>query len=249
MRNCLKTLLAAGFACVLLAINSCKKEPNNYAVNYEYNYYPLDSGHYVIYNVDSIQYNFNGVQTSDTIRYQEMQVIGDTFYDNQNRLNHYVDNYRRADSTQAWFFDRRWYALLTTTNLQLVEDDLRYIKLIFPPVANTPWNGNQYIPPGNVIIAGDQYNVFNNWSYFYENIDTTYNINNLTLNNAIIVSEVNSVNLIQETLRTEVYAPNVGLIYQEWEALTAGNGAINTDWQNGNMTGFRIRWYIWQHYP
>lgn len=254
MRNHFSILLLAIFTCSVLIIASCKRENPNFSLNYQYNYYPLDSGHYVIYNVDSIQYNFNGIETIDTIRYQEMQVIADTFYDNQGRLNYYVNNYRRADITQTWFFDRRWYACRTSTNLQLVEDDLRFIKLVFPPKANESWNGNSYIPSNYFFVYNDQYGVFNNWNYFYENIDTTYNINNLILNNSIIVSEVSDTNLVSETLRTEVYAPNIGLIYQAWEALVAGgsgnsNSDINTDWQKGNMSGFRIRWYIWQHYP
>jgi hypothetical protein len=251
MRNQFRVSVLALFACGLMIIASCKRENQNFTVNYQYSYYPLDSGHYVIYNVDSIQYNYNGVQTNDTIVYQEMQIIGDTFYDNQNRVNYYVDNYRRSDSTQSWSFDRRWYAYRSTSppNLQLVEDDLRFIKLVFPPTANESWNGNIYIPPGNINVPGDQYTVFDNWNYLYENTDTTFNINNLTLNNSIIVSEVNSANLISETIRTEAYAPNVGLIYQQWDALTAGTGSIVTNWDTGNINGFKIRWYIWQHYP
>ena len=249
MRTYFKLFTLLLFAASLLVIGSCKRESKNFAVNYQYNYYPLDSGHYVIYNVDSIQYNFNGIQTYDTITYQEMQVITDTFYDNQNRLNHYVDNYRRTDSTQPWVFDRRWYALLTTTNLQLNEDDLRFVKLVFPPALNETWNGNIYLPTSNPLLPGDQYAIFQNWSYFYDNVDTTFNLNNLIINNTIVVSEVNQITLVANLVRTEAYAPNIGLIYQQWDNLVAGGNGIVTDWNYGNISGYRIRWWVWQHYP
>jgi hypothetical protein len=241
--KCSQLLLIAGVL-ALCIFPSCKKANNNYTLNYEYNYFPLDSGNYIIYNVDSITYNFNGVTYQrDTVRFQWMRVVGDTFYDNQNRLSYKLYYYRRPDSTYSnWTIDRVWWATLTTTNVQVQEDDLRFIKLVFPPALNETWNGNLYIPsPPN-----DQYTVFQNWNYYYENIDTTFLLNGLTFNNSLIVSEVNQENLLNKTLRTEVYRQNVGMIYEEWEALSKQN--VNADWITGPEAGFRIRMYAWQYH-
>jgi hypothetical protein len=239
----LRLLLAASVFGLCL-MPSCKKDNGNYAINYQNNYFPLDSGNYIIYNVDSITYNYNQLSYErDTVRFQWMRVVGDTFYDNQNRLSYKIYIYRRPDSTYSnWTIDRVWYATPATTNMQLIEDDLRFIKLIFPPALNETWGGNLYVPA----TANDQYSVFQNWNYYYENTDTTYIMNGLTFNNSLVVSEVNQQNLINKTLRTEVYVQNVGMIYEEWEALS--KTIVSTDWNTGPESGFRIRMYAWKYH-
>jgi hypothetical protein len=239
--KCLVVFLLPGLV-YLLTIVSCKKQ-SNYVANYQYYYYPLDSGYSRIYNVDSVLFSYNGVYMRDTVTYQWMEVIGDTFHDNLNQVNQKLLFYRRADSTQPWVFDRQWYALLTTTNLQIVEDDLRYIKLVFPPSLNETWNGNLYLPTTTL----DMYQIFANWNYYYENTDTSFTINGNNLNNVMTVSEVNNVNLLNKTVRTEMYAPNIGMVYQEWEGLTKQNTTVG--WDSGAEQGFSVHMWLVSHNP
>jgi hypothetical protein len=235
--------------CYLLTTESCKKPNSNYTANYQYNYYPLDSGHYVIYNVDSVYFNENYVR--DTVTYQWRVTIGDTFYDNMNRLNRKLVIYRRGDSTQAWTFDRQWYALLTTTNLQVNEDDLRFIKLVFPPSLGETWNGNLYISTTN-LPPNDPYLIFTGWNYYYENTDTALNINGNNLSNVMVVSEVDNVSFINKTVRTEMYAPNIGLVYEEWIGLSTGGSSVVTPqfgWDTAATSGFSIHMWLVGYNP
>ena len=228
--------------CSLLIIASCKKKDSPYSINYQYQYYPLDSNHYVTYRVDSVFYSYNGAYTRDTVSYDWMVLISDsTFYDNSNRLTNILECYRRPDSTYAWNIDRRWSANRTLTNLQVNEDDIRFIKLVFPPQLNQGWNGNLYV------VTTPPYDVFASWNYTYTNMDTTFILNGVTYNHALVVSEVDNENLIQKTLRREAYVQGVGLIYQEWESLSKQN--INTDWNTGPENGFRIRMRATGHNP
>jgi len=233
------------FIAGILFIASCKKNQAPYTINYQYNYYPLDSGHYVIYNVDSILFSYNGFYTRDTVHYQWKELIADTFYDNQNRVNYRLECYRRPDSTYPWSINRVWYAVRTTTNLQIQEDDIRFVKLVFPPQLNEGWNGNEYVPITN--NSSDPYSIYQNWNYFYENVDTTYSLNGNTVNNALIVSEVNQANLINKTVRTEAYAPGIGLVYEKWEGLNKQNVILG--WDSGAENGFSVEMRMWAHYP
>jgi hypothetical protein len=234
-------LLFVVFA-ALVIVAACKKDKPSYQANYQYDYYPIDSGHYVIYHVDSVLYNFNDpVYTRDTFSYDWKVQIGDTFYDNQNQLCYKLDCYRRADSTQAWSFDREWYTKRTTTNLQVVEDDIRFIKLIFPPQLNATWNGNLYVP------TTPPYDAFLNWNYNYANVDTAFVLNGVTYNHALVVSEVNNENYLAKTLRREAYVEGIGMIYQEWENL--GKQTVDSDWITGPQNGFRIRMKAIGHNP
>jgi len=241
----------------ILSVFSCKDRLSSYTLNYQYSYYPLDSGHYVDYIVDSITYS-NAEDGSPTIHdtsiYLLRMVIGDTFYDNLNQLNYQLVLYTRPDSNSQWSFYKKWFAARTTTNnstpyLAVTETDLKFVKLVFPPQVNETWNGNEYLPNGLIENSpgSTPYDIFENWNYYYTNIDTTVTINGLTLPHAIVVSEVNNVNLVSDVVRLEVYVPNVGLVYQAWEGLTKQN--VLTDWNTGPENGFRIRWSVIGHYP
>ncbi|MBK8657434.1 MAG: hypothetical protein IPN22_00765 [Bacteroidetes bacterium] len=61
----------------------------------------------------------------------------------------------------------------------------------------------------------------------------------LNFDSTLTVLQVDDEDLIEKTLRREVYAKNIGMVYQEWEYLTKQKVQLN--WQNGPENGFRIR--------
>ncbi|MBK8657433.1 MAG: hypothetical protein IPN22_00760 [Bacteroidetes bacterium] len=137
-------LLAAGGGC----LPGCQKQ-DSLEVTYHREYYPLAPGHYITYQVDSIQYSFSenpDTYVRDTIRYQLKEIITDTFYDNENELNYRLELYRRSDTLSAFSTWKIWYVKADDYNVQKTEDDIRFIKLIFPPKENESWNGNLYVP-------------------------------------------------------------------------------------------------------
>jgi hypothetical protein len=172
------------------------------------------------------------------VHYQWLLTITDTLQ-LQNEVYYTVETYRRRDSTTSWNYDRKWKVKRTATNLQLYEDDIDFVKLVFPPQQDETWNGNVYVP------TTAPYDVFQNWNYFYASVDQPYSINGLNFDHTLTVSEVDNENLIEKTLRKEVYAKGVGLIYQEWEYMTKQN--VSADWNTGPEQGFRIRMKVIAH--
>jgi len=249
--NIKKTFAGFGFlilVAALLALACCKKDKNqNFTVNYQYNYYPIDSGHYIVYNVDSVSFYYDGINYNrDTVHYQMKAMFGDTIHDLLDSVNFLISYYTRPDSNSAWTGPYVTYGLRTLTNMQIVENDIRFIKLVFPPSLNEAWNGNLYVPTTGA------YTTFLNWNYYYENVDTSVVIYGQTYNNALIASEVNSIDQLQKNVRTEIYAQNVGLIYQEWESLNKENGNggnLNLGWDTAAAQGFSIHMWAIAHYP
>lgn len=222
-------------AVLLFFVPSCNKKDNT-DISYYRNYYPLALGHYVIYNVDSIQYRFSenpDTYFRDTIRYQLKEVLTDTFYDNENELNYRLELFRRTDTVSSFNLWKVWFVKSAEYNVQKIEDDIRFIKLVFPPTDGAEWGGNLYVP------TSDPYRVFRDWNYTFSNVHEPYTLNNLNFDSTVTVLQVDKEDLINKTLRKEVYAANVGMIYQEWESLTKQKVQLN--WQNGPENGFRIR--------
>ncbi len=226
-------------ALLFLLLPSCKDTKDTYNPEYGYEYYPVDSGHYVAYEVDSVSYTYNGQYTRDTARYQIKELVTDTFYDNENNLCYRLEVYKRANSSLPWSIYKVWKLRQTATTLIKTEDDLKFIKLTFPPNEGSEWNGNAYLPLTGI------YEVFKDWIYAYSDVHQPYSINGFSFDSTLTVSEVDEESLIEKKLRKEVYAKGVGMVYQEWEIVT--KQVVGDDWITGVQNGFRIRMRVMDH--
>lgn len=224
---------------LLILLPGCTKK-DSATIDFAYEYYPYDLGHYVSYDVDSIFYSYsNPNYFRDTAHYQLKELIADTLYDNENNLNYKVELYRRPDSVSSWTIWKVWYLKPGGTNIQQVEDDIRFIKLIFPPKEGADWNGNLYVP------TTDPYAVYRDWDYTYSDVNQPYSINGFNFDSTLTVTAVDITdNLITKTLHREVYAKHVGMVYQEWEDMHKG---VQGNFDFNTTNGFRIRMRLIDH--
>lgn len=219
---------------LLIGLDSCTKN-DTYDLDFHYDYAPLDTGRYVIYEVDSISYSFNSIQINDTAHYQLKEIITDTMYDGVNDPAYVLERHRSDDNGATWVFDRKWSVKRTITTYRKKEDDVDFIKLVFPPETGKEWNGNLYVS------KDEPFEDFLDWIYRYENVNVPYTVNSLSFDSTASVLAVDDANAITKRLRREVYAKGVGMVYQEWEILHAPSGVVFPDWNTGNIEGFRIR--------
>lgn len=228
--------------CIVMALayilQGCKNDPEIFLGDYKYGYFPLDSGRYITYDVDSI-YCFNDDGIRDTSKYQLKYEVGDTFYDNLNELSYEVSISRRENASSPWVFYRKWYAKKLVTNAQQIEDDLRFIKLVFPPQQGTTWNGNLYIASDN-----EPFLAFKNWESVYEGVDVPYTINGFSFDSALLVTNVADSIFTYKHLRKEVYAKNLGMVYQEWEMKNKQNPG---NWYTDKWKGFSLKMRMVDH--
>lgn len=216
---------------------SCKKETDMSNYDYGYNYLPDDSGHYVIYQIDSTIYNdFDNSRRFSTIYLKEK--IGEQFYDNLNRLSKRIWRYY-ADSatnftTEAFNSD---YMVKTNLVAERVTDNLRYIIMPFPNDVNEKWLGNKYIiiPPPYILDSTNYY--LSDWKYTIKERDKYYNNGTLIFDSTLLISQIQDSSAIFKTFSTEKYARNVGLVYKELWIVT-GQINIGAPWQDRAQKGF-----------
>lgn len=208
----------------ILFIASCGKDtipPDDVELGKEY--YPLHVGHSVIYNVDSIIYN-DFTKTTDTFKMEYKDVVASEFIDNEARPSFVIDRYIRQDSTFPWTENATYYATMTNYRLEVIENNLRMIKLVFPVKLNTSWYGNSFIPA----TFNDDLKWYGGWVYKYAKVNEPLYIDNIYFQSTVSIPQVdltegapNSPNEYSaKTFSKEVYAKSVGLIYREltrWE--------------------------------
>ena len=239
MKGSIKYLIILTIAVVLA---SCNQDSADVKLSdYLYDYAPVNTGHYVIYDVDSISYNYvSPFQNIDTVHYQIKELVQDTFYDNLGKMSYRLEIYKRADSNTVFaaIDPHAWYSYLSKNTYEKVEYDLRFIKLVFPPIAGTTWKGNQYLPASDT--TSDIYQIYAGWDYSYTAINVPATMNGLHFDSTLVATGIDKSNLIDKKLSRETYARHVGLIYKEWEILNKQD--VSSSWDAPNqVNGFRVR--------
>ncbi|MFI5164109.1 MAG: hypothetical protein ACHQHP_02560 [Bacteroidia bacterium] len=192
---------------------SCKKDKQVTSTDLGYNYYPNDVGHYVTYQVDSI-WRDDKSNVHDTIRYMLKELIAATFWDNSNRPTLRIERYYKFyhfnthSYDTAWSAPRVWTANRTQTTLERKEENITYVKLVFPPALNAQWNGNEY----NTLGEND---------YKVMSVDKPDAVGAMHFDSVavITIAQLNDVNYIEYMYQYEKYARNIGLIHKERDSL------------------------------
>lgn len=170
-------------------------------------YYPLSSGKYVIYDVDSIVYT---QLPKDTLvyKYRIKEKLADTYTDNQGqtawRLERYIKRYDPLVPYDSipWSMKEVWLVNADNKSVQVVEANVRFTKLIFPVADKSSWNGNAY-------------NTLGAWEYIYDYTDRAEKINGVSLNNVLLVKQKDYRTLISYQYYIEKYSRGVGLVHRE----------------------------------
>lgn len=193
---------------------SCKKDnPAEEPVNFGYNYFPNDISCYVIYQVDSIHYDDVAGQPPDTTRYLLKEIITATYTDNSGRPTERIERFYKIynDSipydSMNWVGPRVWSSNKTNSTYEKIEENIRYIKLIFPVKEGKQWNGNTY-------------NSLGSKEYELVSVDEPEIINSLSFDSVATVKQFEQINIIETRFEQEKFARNVGLIYKQRDSLS-----------------------------
>lgn len=182
-----------------LAFVSCQPG-NSDPVSSGYDYFPLETGHYVIYDVNEHRYALNAAPVQRT--YQLKEVVGVAYADVTGQRAYQLLRYRRLAAGQPWQADSVWSARLIADEGIRTENGLDIVKLRFPLSDRLRWDGNRYN------AAGED-------AYELRNSGLPYRVSDKQFAETVTVVAQQDSTLIAQDKRIEVYARQVGLIYKE----------------------------------
>ena len=231
---------------VILVIPGCKKETASFSSDQPSEYFNLAPGKYIIYDLDSTLY-INFGQTDTVVHYLAKDLVDTLVTDNLNRPAWRVIRYlREAQSTN----DADWTPKLTyliipgEKSVEVVENNMRYLKVQLPVTTGFQWKGNSSLPtsPYESIYQFSNDEDIQYWTYNYDAINEAADVNSNIYENTISITQAaDSVNVpidfpevfAYRNLWTEKYAKGIGLIYKEvsmWEYQPP----------NGGSPGYRV---------
>lgn len=175
-----------------------------------YSYFPTEIGTWTEYEVREIIHD-SGVG-SDTSYYYLREVVAEEFIDNQGRVTFRIERFKKDSLNGTYAISDVWYSNLTNTRAEKVEENVRFIKLVFPISDNKSWDGNA----ANTEIE---------WDYEYDSLHMERTYNNLYFDSTIKVQQIDNVNPIQHQVAFEVYANYIGLIRKSYINIENGDGS------------------------
>lgn len=250
------TLLSL-FVLFLITMVSCEKETEIINEPTASEYVTLEKGKYIIYELDStIFINFG--QEDTVIRYEAKDMVDEEITDNLQRpAFRIIRSIRNAGSTNEndWKPVMTYMIVQAGNNIEVVENNLRYLKLVSPVREGYTWKANTFLP-SKPFEAGYSFSVDEDiqyWESMYENVGQPLDINGLHLDNTLTIRQVeDSVNVPVEIpdsygykiVWNEQYAQGIGMVSKNvemWEYQPPTSG------QPGFRTGFAISMRIKSH--
>lgn len=233
----------------LFFLNECNKTSGGIP-DPGYAYYPLAVGDSITYLEDSIIYD-DFFSTIDTFHHEVMDVTASTFLDNSGRLSYLVNRYIFDSIGQDWQPDFSYYITPTPTRIEDLENDLRYIKLIFPVQMNATWSGNSFIDPN----PNENLSYLEGWNYQYTAVNTPDTVNNQRFDSTLTVLQqpnqlIQTPDFSSQIYSVELYAKNVGLIYKHfiyWQQQCVSYDQNGNCLQLGGKGGYEVIMQILSH--
>ncbi len=213
---------------IVTSIVGCKKT-DTYSSPSINDYMPLYANHSLTYQLDSTIFTYYGT-IKEVHSYIAKDSIEGTLTDNTGRPSWRVARYYRdARDITAWHPVSTYMITPLANTIELVENNLRFVKLTMPIQDMTNWSGNGYLPydPYGFDFAHPDYNTLSGWNYIYQDIGKkavingfpTFDSNTIT----VVDSSPDSSNLPphdptvfgSRTSWTEQYGKGAGLIYRD----------------------------------
>lgn len=174
----------------------CTKKTEDFKTAPLSDYLPLEVGKYITYRVDSTVFvNFGSA--TEIHSYQEKNVIDAKITDALGREGYRVFRFiRDTTGTNAWAPAGTYFIIPADKTIEVIENNLRFIKLALPIQQDFSWKGNRYL---NDEPYASSYSFLNDddmdtWDYTYNNINDVFNYQQQNLSDVVSVLQVDDRN-------------------------------------------------------
>lgn len=190
----------------LLVIGSfaCETTPNE-PFDTGYDYFPLETGQFIIYDVTETNYSLTGLPTVKS--YQIRELVTQPFTDLSGQESYRVERSSRDNEAQVWKLDSVWLAKRTIDQATRTENNLTFIKLNFPVRKGLRWNGNALNNLGGKEADKDD--------YLIDDVSKSIKLGTQSFDKVVVIKQQDDSTLVNLDRRTEMYARSIGLIYKE----------------------------------
>ncbi len=193
-------------ALICVSLMGCKAPESTPEPSLGYEFYPLVVSNYNVYRVNG---RIMHATLDSLYAYEVMELVAES-YEEGNENVYVLEKYIRPLSSVNWpdMPDTVQAVRMVNNQLILTENNKPLVKLVFPAREGRRWNGNA------LTTEAEDY-------YTMKDLNQTYQIGNQSYSPTVVVEQSSdTTNRIRRDKRFEVYAGNIGLLYQYSEMLS-----------------------------
>lgn len=235
---------------MLLFFAACKETPDDFKSELGLDYFPLEVGKFIEYQLDSTIFDPNGDTTVYHSTTFAKETIVDTLSDNNGNILYKIEHFERAADSLPWAIKKVLSISVQDYQAIRIEDNLRFIKLTFPVEKGTSWDGNVHFNEALIVtVAGETIEMFKGWNYRVKAVDEPLAIGAFQFDKTATVEEADNENLIELRKSSAIYAKGIGLVYRELWILDTQciDDCIGKPWEEKAEKGFILKQTILNH--
>lgn len=228
--------------CLLLLVScaACNEETEQRDIDYGYDYYPLSVGNEWVYAYDSVIVQ-RQLNTTDTLR----GFLRERLFEEADSTGEYrIERDWRREDSMPWQLTDIWSIRLEENRLVKKEENLPFIKLVFPVRDGDRWDGLGLFEQSiAVAVGGDPIRIYALWDDFeYRKEPTAITINDVEYDDVITVVENETTDLGRLELRNSLvqYARGVGPISIVHEVLDCRDCDPTVPWSIKGDRGYTL---------
>ena len=235
----MKQFLLVLLGTMILCFSSCKEETiPAMTVEVDTDFYPLEVGRTWIYQTDSVVYN-KQLNSIDTFLGFVKEEITAEFVAAEDVDTYSIERSFRRSVSDPWIVTDIYSASIIDNRATRNEENLRFVKLVFPTTLGQIWDGNQFFDESiNVNVGGEMIEVFKNWGSEVIDVESTEIVKDIQYVNCTVVILADSENSIEKRYAKEIYAKGVGLISRDMIILDTQNSDSSLPILNRAEKGF-----------
>ncbi len=216
------------FTFIAISFFSCN-EKDDFTVETADAYMPLTVGKYITYRVDSTVFVNFGKDT-EIRSYQIKHRVDAIITDAEGRPAYRIyRSLRDVAGVQPWQEVGSYTVTALSDQIEVSENNLRFIKLHAPIRDGFTWKGNKYFPDNPYNNAGYNFSNDDNiedWDYTYDGGLSSFSYKGINYTDVQTVEQIDEAFNVPITSPTsyaaksravERYSKNIGLIYREYE--------------------------------
>lgn len=185
---------------ISIALASCKKTTLP-AEDLGEDYFPLETGRWIEYQIDSIVYDdfFTPVKI-DTFKLKAKFELGESYKNAEGKLNYRWIKYTKNDTTDYEVSDV--FAVNTSTfGYKFLINNNWYLKFAFPLKLGKQWDVNSYNTKDELLAT-------------YVDVEHLHSVNMQTYDTCVSIIFEDFESLISNDYHFEIYSKHIGMIYK-----------------------------------
>jgi hypothetical protein len=240
---------------ISLFIASCSDKKEVFETELLSEYQPLQPGKYITYRLDSTVF-VNFERDMEIHRYQVKHVVDAQIEDAQGRPSYRIFRYiRDSAGVNDWVANGSYMITPLEDEVEVIEDNLRFVRLHMPMKEGYTWKGNKHLPtnPFEGLAAFSNDDDIRNWEYYYDRFESAVSYMGYNYENVWTVEQVDDyfnmpladpTNYGFKSRAVDQYAKGIGPVYREYELYEYQPNPTGT---SPYYSGFGIRMWMIDH--